>query len=67
MTWARRAGVMYKTFSPEAEIMRCFRCHSTGPLELGDGLSIEPSETGVQCGLATDRAGNTSGELPPAR
>jgi hypothetical protein len=42
-------GVMYRTFSPQTEIMRCFRCHSTGPLALGEGLAIEPSENGVQC------------------
>ena len=42
-------GVMYRTFSPQTEMLRCFRCHTTGPLEWGDGLSIEPSEPGVQC------------------
>ena len=42
-------GVMYKTFSPHTEILSCFRCHSTGPLTLGEGLSIQPSELGVQC------------------
>ena len=42
-------GVKYRTFSPRTEILRCFRCHSTGPLALGDGLAIEPDELGVQC------------------
>jgi hypothetical protein len=42
-------GVMYRTFSPETEILRCFRCHTTGPIELGENLAIEPSELGVQC------------------
>ncbi len=26
-----------------------FQCHSTGPLRLGPGFKIEPSEAGVQC------------------
>jgi hypothetical protein len=42
-------GVMYRTFSAQTEILRCFRCHSTGPLALGEGFAIEPSEPGVQC------------------
>ncbi|MEZ5361691.1 MAG: multiheme c-type cytochrome [Bryobacterales bacterium] len=42
-------GVMYRTLSPQTEILRCFRCHSTGPIALGEGFAIEPSEQGVQC------------------
>ncbi|MBI1352944.1 MAG: hypothetical protein GC160_01270 [Acidobacteria bacterium] len=42
-------GVQYRTFSPQTEIMTCFRCHTTGPLALGEGYSIEPSELGVRC------------------
>jgi hypothetical protein len=42
-------GERYRTFDPSAAILKCFQCHSTGPLRLGDGFSIEPSETGVQC------------------
>lgn len=42
-------GVMYRTLSPQTEILRCFRCHSTGPISLGERLSIQPSELGVQC------------------
>ncbi len=42
-------GVMYRTFSPRAEILRCFRCHSTGPLGLGAELAIEPAEPGIRC------------------
>ena len=40
---------LYRTFDPVATALRCFRCHSTGPLQLGTGKGIEPSETGVHC------------------
>jgi hypothetical protein len=43
------AGERYRTFDPSAAILRCFQCHSTGPLGLGAGFKIEPSELGVQC------------------
>ena len=50
---ARRAedalGVYYQTFGSEPAIMRCFQCHSTGPLALGNGFSLEPRELGVRC------------------
>lgn len=42
-------GERYRTFDPGAAILRCFQCHSTGPLRLGPGFKIEPSEAGVQC------------------
>lgn len=29
--------------------MRCFQCHSTGPLALGDGFTLRPRELGVRC------------------
>jgi hypothetical protein len=44
-----RAGKRYRTFDPDAAILRCFQCHSTGPLRLAAGFTIEPAETGVQC------------------
>jgi hypothetical protein len=43
------AGERYRTFDPEAAILRCFQCHSTGPLRLAAGFRIEPSEPGVHC------------------
>lgn len=43
------AGVRYRTFDPDAAILRCFQCHSTGPLRLAEGSRIVPSETGVRC------------------
>jgi tetratricopeptide (TPR) repeat protein len=42
-------GMRYRTFDPGASILRCFRCHSTGPLSLGTNRSVEPSELGVRC------------------
>jgi len=42
-------GVKYRTFDPEAAILRCFQCHSTGPLRLEAGARVMPSETGVRC------------------
>ncbi|MEX2261349.1 MAG: cytochrome c3 family protein [Bryobacteraceae bacterium] len=43
------SGERYRTFDPSAAILRCFQCHSTGPLRLTEGFKIEPFETGVQC------------------
>jgi hypothetical protein len=43
------AGVVYKTFDPEARIMRCFQCHSTGRLSLGEHMELMPGELGVRC------------------
>ena len=42
-------GVYYETFDPQPKIMRCFQCHSTGPLALGPNLSLEPRELGIRC------------------
>ena len=42
-------GVKYRTFDPNAAILRCFQCHSTGPLRLQPGQRIEPFELGVRC------------------
>lgn len=39
----------YPTFAPSAGIMRCFACHSTGPLTLAAGDAIVPHELGVRC------------------
>lgn len=43
------AGVVYPTFDPRSAILRCFQCHSTGPLRLGERYSIVPHELGVRC------------------
>ncbi len=42
-------GLRYPTFSPQSEILRCFRCHSTGPLDLTETFAVKPSELGVRC------------------
>ena len=42
-------GVYYETFGPQPSIMRCFQCHSTGPLALADGFALRPHELGVRC------------------
>ncbi|MCB1020232.1 MAG: hypothetical protein KDC27_09900 [Acidobacteria bacterium] len=65
-------GVMYRTLSPQTEILRCFRCHSTGPLALGEGFAIEPSEAGVQCETCHGAGGEhaalaAAGKLDAAR
>lgn len=43
------AGVKYQTFAPDANIMRCFQCHSTGKLSIDEKRAIQPSEPGVRC------------------
>ena len=42
-------GVYYETFGAEPTIMRCFQCHSTGPLALTEGFALDPHEPGVRC------------------
>ena len=46
---AKTPGTVYRTFDPDAGILRCFQCHSTGPLSLGPKMEIVPSELGVRC------------------
>ncbi len=41
--------IPYRTFDPSAGIMRCFACHSTGPLALADNQDLIPHELGVRC------------------
>jgi tetratricopeptide (TPR) repeat protein len=43
------ADVVYRTFHPVATALRCFRCHSTGPVMLGAKFQVLPSELGVRC------------------
>src|SRR5262249_1444933 len=42
-------GVRYRIFDPTAGILRCFACHSTGPLSQAADESIVVTETGVRC------------------
>lgn len=43
------ADRVYRTFDPVATELRCFRCHSTGPVTLAAGFRVQPSEPGVHC------------------
>jgi len=43
------AGVKYRIFDPEAQILRCFSCHSTGVPKVAAGGTIVPAEPGVNC------------------
>jgi tetratricopeptide (TPR) repeat protein len=43
-------NVLYRTFDPEATALKCFRCHSTGPLTIDASThGIQPSEPGIHC------------------
>jgi Cytochrome c554 and c-prime len=42
-------GISFRVFDPDARILRCFACHSTGPLTLGEDDRIVPHELGVRC------------------
>lgn len=42
-------GALYRTFDPGSQILRCFQCHSTGPLRLAANNRIQVSEAGVRC------------------
>jgi tetratricopeptide (TPR) repeat protein len=46
---ANAGDVVYRTFDPVGTALRCFRCHSTGPVNLAAGYIVEPSEPGVRC------------------
>jgi Tfp pilus assembly protein PilF len=41
--------LVYRTFDFMATALRCFRCHSTGPVMLRAGYRVQPSEPGVWC------------------
>lgn len=41
--------ILYRTFDPIGTALRCFRCHSTGPVQLKAGFVVEPSEKGIHC------------------
>jgi hypothetical protein len=42
-------GVRDRIYDPSAMILRCFACHSTGPLAVSKEGAIVPNELGVQC------------------
>ncbi len=43
------AARVYRIFDPGAEILSCFACHSTGPLQVAENGEISPHERGVRC------------------
>ena len=46
---AADAGTRYRIYEPSAGILRCFACHSTGPLTMTSEEAIVPHELGVRC------------------
>jgi hypothetical protein len=42
------AGLVYKALDREEGIVRCFECHSTGPVDTA-GSAVLPAEPGVHC------------------
>jgi hypothetical protein len=46
---ASATGTRYRLFDPAAGILRCFSCHSTGPVGLAADEAIAPLELGVRC------------------
>jgi hypothetical protein len=46
---ANEAGLRDRIFDPDAAILRCFSCHSTGPLRVARDNGIVPRELGVRC------------------
>lgn len=42
-------GVRYEVFSPGAQILRCFQCHSTGGVRFDVAKGIDVGEKGVTC------------------
>jgi tetratricopeptide (TPR) repeat protein len=43
------ADLVYRTFDPTESALRCFRCHSTGPVTLAENFQVQPSQPGVHC------------------
>jgi hypothetical protein len=46
---ATAEGTRYRIFDPAAGILRCFSCHSTGPVTLTADEAIVPHELGIRC------------------
>jgi hypothetical protein len=47
-TLPEAVGLVYRALDPKEGVVRCFRCHSTGPIDT-TGSGISPTETGVHC------------------
>ena len=67
------ADIVYRTFDPIDTALRCFRCHSTGPVTLATGFQIQPGEPGIHCeachgpGRAHAESGGTGAIQNPER
>ena len=67
------SDLVYRTFDPVATALRCFRCHSTGPITLAAKFRVQPSEQGVHCeachgpGRAHAESGGTAAIQNPKR
>jgi tetratricopeptide (TPR) repeat protein len=46
---ADASDIVYRTFDSLGTALRCFRCHSTGPITLAAGYKVAPSELGIRC------------------
>ena len=46
---ADASDIVYRTFDSLGTALRCFRCHSTGPVTLATDYKVSPSELGVRC------------------
>jgi len=42
-------GVLYRSVDPASGILKCFRCHCTGPPVIASDREIRPAEVGVRC------------------
>lgn len=70
---AKSADLVLRTFDPVATALLCFRCHSTGPIALGQNFQVQPRELGVNCeachgpGRAHAESGGKAAILNPKR
>ena len=55
-------GVIFRTFDPAARFLKCFACHSTGPLSLGKEDEVIPHELGVRCEVCHGPAAAHAGD-----
>lgn len=46
---ATPADAVFRTFDATGTALRCFRCHSTGPVNIDARYRVSPSEPGVRC------------------
>lgn len=46
---ADASDIVYRTFDSLGTALRCFRCHSTGPVTLTPAYRVVPAELGIRC------------------